>query len=153
MAETEPNVQDGYDYLLTDAEILKLDFTNIPDYKSAAIIDVVDKIKRIEYASKVKSYGREEYLSEGGSSSEMIEAERNAVLWMLKNLTPTKVLEVELRSEFGIQLNTRVRVQSDSRGVDETFILLGKQFTADPVPNFIFELGYNLQDLENYLKV
>jgi len=152
VANIEPDVKAGYDRVITDDDIVDSEFSDLPKYFTEAFIQVSEYQRVISYRSRVSSYGRLQYYSGASDRRDVVNANRNAILRILRNLDPAKTIEITTYRR-DINVNERLRLQSDRLGIDETFIVLSRRFTAEPDVEMKYELGFNLQDLEQYLTI
>ena len=152
-AEIEPNIKTGYEHILTDDDIISIDLAKVGQYFSEIVTKKNEYMRSINYLSRFMSLGKNQLYDDLGDKEKYDEVRRNNLLYMLKSLHPSKVISISTTESKGIEINSRVRLRSDSTGIDDTFIVLAKRFKAEPLVTYSFDLGYNMQDLEDFLDI
>jgi hypothetical protein len=148
----EPDVKSpGYDVLLTDSELLTVNTSSIPRSYSTVLAESEGYYKHMNWLSTQESQGQRELLT--NSKRDLSDSVSNGILRLMKNLQPTRAIEIELLHRKGIQLNMKVRVESDKFGVYENFVVLGITCIARPTLTFKIQLGFNFQQLEDFLEL
>lgn len=151
VSEIEPDVSGSGtpDFTLTDSEIISIFTNDIPEMYTSVVAKYEENQKIIDFENQLRAYGRRELLST--SKKDMAEAFDDGIIETIKKFKPVVAYEVTIRRLEGIYLNKNVRINSAIAGIDEQFVVLGIHCSADPVPMYDIQLGFNFQRLEDFL--